>query len=374
MRILILTPDFPLWDGGVAAVAENLADFLQRAGQHVTVFTPTQTPHDAAFDDGQKYRVIRLRNLKDRFYKYFLGHWRLRSLLIRERFDCILATNWFPYAPIAVACAPNTPLFVCVYGNDFLETRWRRPFWHRRMVRALEGSQLLLAGSVGSAEAIGEFWPPAKNKTVVLTPAVDPDEFFVTAPATSPSPPILLTLARLVERKGQDMVLRALPLILNEFPQTQYWIGGRGSDLSRLQKLVADFGIQNNVRFLGFVPREERVKLYQQCAIYLMPSRSIGEKGDFEAFGITFLEANACGKPVIGGRSGGVTDAVLDGVTGLLVDPCSPEEIAEKTLQLLRHPADARQLGQQGRQRIERELNWKVTVQKLLALVQHGKA
>jgi len=156
---------------------------------------------------------------------------------------------------------------------------------------------------------------------------------------------------------------------LNEFPDTEYWIAGRGSDTERLKTLAAELGVQSRVQFLGLVPQEERVRLYQRCTIYLMPSRTIAEKGDFEGFGITYLEANACEKPVIGGRSGGVADAVVDGMTGFLVDPNSAAEISEKTLRLLRDPALAMQMGRRGRERIISELNWKMTTDKLLNLL-----
>ena len=165
------------------------------------------------------------------------------------------------------------------------------------------------------------------------------------------------------------MVIRAMPAILKEFPRTEYWIAGRGPYLDTLKTLVAELGLQRQVRCLGFISSSERLKLYQRCAVYLMPSRAIDERRDFEGFGITFLEANACGKPVIGGRSGGVADAVLDGVTGFLVDPNSPADIAVKTLRLLRDPALARKLGQQGRERVERELNWENTTRKVLELI-----
>jgi phosphatidylinositol alpha-1,6-mannosyltransferase len=172
-----------------------------------------------------------------------------------------------------------------------------------------------------------------------------------------------------VARKGQDTVIRALPKILKEFPDVQYWVAGRGAHLASLKALVTQLGLEDNVQFLGFVSAEQRLRLYQECTIYLMPSRTIGDQGDFEGFGITYLEANACGRPTIGGRSGGVADAVLDGETGFLVNPESPDEIAEKTLRLLRDPELAARLGRQGRERIERELNWDATARKLAGLI-----
>ena len=351
--------------------AEKLAEFLTRAGHDVTVATPHQLPGDDAFDARQRYRVRRLRNVKDRYLKYAYSHWRLRPLLRGWTFDHVIALTWFPYANAALHLAPAAPLTLFAHGNDFLESRWRKPFWKRRMEKAFAGAGRIIAVSRETERALRQMFPGIESKIRLLLPAVDPAEFFPSPQIQGP--PVLLSLGRVVPRKGQDMVIRALPTILREFPKAEYWIAGRGADAERLKTLAVELGVQPQVHFLGLVAAEERVRLYQRCAIYLMPSRTIESKGDFEGFGITFLEANACGKPVIGGHSGGVADAVLDGVTGLLVDPHSPDEIAEKILRLLRDGDFAAQLGRQGRERVECELNWQHTTEQLLNLLPNDR-
>jgi phosphatidylinositol alpha-1,6-mannosyltransferase len=163
-----------------------------------------------------------------------------------------------------------------------------------------------------------------------------------------------------VERKGQDKVIEALPLIKREIPDIRYVICGRGNDEARLRRIAAEKGVAGEVVFAGFVPNEERGAFYDACDVYVMPSREIPEKGDIEGFGMTYLEANSFGKPVIGGMSGGVSEAVIDGVTGLLVDPCDVEAIAGACIRLLRDPVLAGRLGRQGRDRVVREFNWDV--------------
>jgi phosphatidylinositol alpha-1,6-mannosyltransferase len=113
---------------------------------------------------------------------------------------------------------------------------------------------------------------------------------------------------------------------------------------------------------------------YNLCDAYIMPSREIASSGDTEGFGITFLEANACEKPVIGGNSGGVVDAIVDGETGLLVDPLDPAAIAEKAILLLTDKALAEKLGIQGRERIEKGFTWRVITEKMMKeLGSHGE-
>ena len=367
MKVLIVTADFPKWDGGVAVLGEKLAGFMHKDGVDVAVLTPLQLDGDAEFDRQQGYRIIRTRNIKDRYLKYVYASWCVRRRMNREKFDAVLATTWFPFAPAALNFSPKVPVSVMAHGNDFLEPRWQKRFWNRRMSRVFHQASHRITCSRESQRALAGMYPAVANRIDVLFPAVDPQEFPCTPPPSGP--PILLTLGRLVERKGQDMVLRALPVILKQFPDAEYWIAGRGSDRLRLEELASTLGISGRVRFLGFVPAAERIQLYQRCHMYLMPSRTIGDKGDFEGFGITYLEANACGRPVIGGRSGGVEDAVKDGETGFLVDPHSPEEIADRVLRLLNEPGLAEKLGRQGRERIDRELNWSVVAREMRRLL-----
>lgn len=365
--ILLFSPDFPPWDGGVAVWAEKLAQFVMRQGRHVVVAAPQQLAEDAAFDARQSYPVVRLRSFKDRYLKYVSAHLTVRRLVRAYRPAHILALTWHPFANAALRWAPAAPLTLIAHGNDFMESRWQRPFWRRRMSRAFAGARHVIAVSRETERALTRLLPGLAAKTTVLYPGVDPEEF--PCLGQPPEPPVLLTLGRVVQRKGQDRVIQALPAILSEFPEVEYWIAGRGADVPRLQALARELRLERKVRFLGFVPAEERIRLYERCSVYLMPSRTIGERGDFEGFGITYLEANACGRPVIGGRSGGVTDAVLDGETGFLVDPESPCEIAARTIELLRDPALAARLGAQGRTRIEREMNWDVATRRLLELM-----
>jgi phosphatidylinositol alpha-1,6-mannosyltransferase len=175
----------------------------------------------------------------------------------------------------------------------------------------------------------------------------------------------LLTVARLREPyKGHDNVLRALPLIAERVPDVRYVVVGDGPLRPRLEALADELGVRPRVDFAGAVPDAELRRRYRECDVFVMPSRE-EPSGGAEGFGIVFLEANAAGKPVVGGRSGGTPDAVLDGVTGLLVDPTSVPEIAAACTRLLADPEVAGRLGAQGRRRVESELVWPRVIARL---------
>lgn len=146
--------------------------------------------------------------------------------------------------------------------------------------------------------------------------------------------PIILCLARLDERKGQDALIKAMPAILQRIPEAALLVVGGGPDGPRLRALVEELNLQASVVFTGSVSDEEVVAWYRTADIYVMPNRTT-DSGDTEGFGLVFLEAGACGLAVIGGRAGGVVDAVRDGETGFLVNGRSSSEIAEACIRLL---------------------------------------
>ncbi len=175
--------------------------------------------------------------------------------------------------------------------------------------------------------------------------------------------PTLLTVSRIVKAnryKGHDVVLRALSRVGAQIPDLSYVIVGEGDDVDYLERLAGEFGVRENVAFAGRVSDEELPLLYNTCDAFIMCSREDrGRRGILaEGFGMALVEASACGKPVIAGRSGGVPDAVLEGVTGLLVDPCDSDAVAAVIVKVLREPDLAKTLGTSGREGVESQMNW----------------
>lgn len=168
---------------------------------------------------------------------------------------------------------------------------------------------------------------------------------------------ILLTIGRLDERKGHDMVLRALPEIIKKIPNIMYLIVGHGKGEPRLNNIIKELKLSEYVKFTGKISDSELVDYYNICDIFIMPNREL-EGGDTEGFGMVFLEANACGKVVIGGRCGGAIEAIEDGISGLLVNPYSTEDIASKTISLLKDELITKQMGEAGLKRAVNDFDW----------------
>ncbi len=174
---------------------------------------------------------------------------------------------------------------------------------------------------------------------------------------------LILTISHLIPRKGNDMVISSLPIILKSVPNLTYLIVGKGHYKEHLIELIEKCNVKANVIFAGYVPDEELADYMNACDIFVMPNRKEGY--DVEGFGIVFLEASACKKPVIVGNSGGAVDAVIDGETGFLVDPYSKEDISEKITKLLVDSKTRIAMGENGYRRIKDELNWKQVINKI---------
>lgn len=179
---------------------------------------------------------------------------------------------------------------------------------------------------------------------------------------------LLFSLGRLVKRKGVDKVISALRLIYQKYPDInlEYIVAGKGPDEEYLKDLVrTELGDKfcHKVKFVGELSEKEKWSLFSMIDIFVMPARNIA--GDFEGFGIVYLEANLCGKVVIAGNSGGVPDAVENNINGLLVDPENEEEIAQAIIELCADKNRREKLGEQGRQRALIKFNWKHQVENI---------
>jgi phosphatidylinositol alpha-1,6-mannosyltransferase len=170
--------------------------------------------------------------------------------------------------------------------------------------------------------------------------------------------PVVLTVGNLVERKGHDMVIQALAQVIRQVPDTTYLVVGDGPYRDDLDRLARAAGVRDHVVFAGRVDADRLPEIYALSDVFVMPSRIRSTTRDVEGFGLVFLEANACGKPVIGGRTGGIPEAIVDGKTGFLVEPESVPDIAGRLATVLTDPELAAEMGRQGRSRVQTGFSW----------------
>ncbi|MEK6705775.1 MAG: glycosyltransferase family 4 protein [Candidatus Poribacteria bacterium] len=177
---------------------------------------------------------------------------------------------------------------------------------------------------------------------------------------------IILSISRLVPRKGHDLAILAVNELLRDMPDVTYIIVGGGPEFENCKKLVKKMSLDNNIKFTGQVPDEDIVNYYYLSDLFVLPCRHIKETSDVEGFGLVFLEANYCGRPVVGGNSGGIPDSVEHGKTGFIVDPADRKDIAQKIKLLLTNDDLRTKMGVYGRKRVIEFFNHDITVKKIM--------
>ena len=273
-------------------------------------------------------------------------------------YDLIIA-NHVALAPAAAMMKLifRTPYWVCCHSVEI--------WWGTSKVRhaALKNADLILPVSRYTADVIEKLDGIQSSRVKVVYNAI-PDSFVKLLLAEESlrdsirklgaDGPLLLSVSSLVrgnEFKGLDTVIRALPRILKTRPGVRYAIVGEGEIRPMLESLAAEIGVAENVTFLGEVSDSELAELYRRCDVFVLPSRGQERRGEVggEGFGRVYVEAALAGKPVVGSRSGGASEAVLDGITGFLPNPLSIDDVAEALLAILNEPPLAARMGSAGR-------------------------
>jgi len=357
MKTLLFTLEYPPFYGGVANYYGNL---IKHWPQPDEIFILSN-------NDG-----CLIKNWS--WPKWLPAVWQLKKEIKKNKISHVLVGHILPLGTVAWLLSKfiDFKYSVILHGLDFaFAGRSFRKRWLAKKI--LNQAENIVCANSYTAKLVADFLG-SKGKIVVVNPGI----------ASRPSPIahrpsqikekynlenkfVLLTVGRLVKRKGIDLVLACLPEVLRQVPDLVYAIIGDGPEEENIKKLVAGLKLKKNVLMIDNADNEERNAWYNVCGIFIMPARQIGN--DFEGFGIVYLEANLANKPVIAGDSGGVRDAVVDGLNGLLVNPENKEEITEAIIKLVRDENLRKKLGEKGRERTIKEFSWEKQIGKIYNLI-----
>lgn len=364
-KILCITNDFGPRAGGIETFVIGL---IERLPKHsVIVYTSSQegsAPFDARWREVFGVEVIRDRS------RILLPTFRVgRNVqkLARER--AITRVFFGAAAPLGLLShglrkVGVKKIVALTHGH---EVWWAKLWPFNRLMRRI-------GTGVDHLTYLGDFTRSAISKAlseeaidsmVKIAPGIDTHHF---APQSESAQlkaalgltgkKVLVSVGRLVHRKGQDTLVDALPLILEEIPDAHLMFVGEGPRKKFMQQRAEKLGISSHITFIGRIHYQDLPKYICVGDIFAMPSRSRMAGLEVEGLGIVYLEASACGLPVLGGLSGGAPDAVIDGQTGLVVDGTSPQAVARAAVHLLHNEAVAIELGMRGRQWIIDEWQW----------------
>jgi phosphatidyl-myo-inositol dimannoside synthase len=361
-KVLIITNDFPPRVGGIQAFVYSLA---QQLPAQVVVYAPAWRG-DILFDQAQPFPVVR----HTTSLMLPVPRVRRRAIEIMKSYSCetVLFGAAAPLALLAPSLrkAGAQRIIALTHGH---EAGWA----------ALPGASSLLrriGDSVDVMTYLGGYFrgrlaralsPPAIARMQPFAPSVDTETFRPGAGGLAirqrlglAQRPVILCVARLVARKGQDTLIRALPDVLARGDAVLVFVG-HGGYSGELRNLARKLGVAANVVFAGEVPGADLPAYYDAATVFAMPCRTRLGGLDVEGLGISALEAAATGLPAIVGDSGGAPDSVIDGETGFVVPGRDPKAVAKRLNQLLADPAFARAMGQKGRAWMERAWRWNST-------------
>ena len=334
MKIHVWVPDYASAIGGIQTFSRFMVRALRDVfpESEIAVFSKNDTCYpDPASDPANSFTPMGWWTPKLRTPEFA---WELFRSAARERPDFIIAGH-VNFAPVAYWLQKlfAIPYVAIGYGVEVWDIS------NRRIRGALRSANHLLAISEFTRRRMASTLDLDLNRIGILPCTFDPEQFY---PGRKPhyllkrygitkNQPVVLTITRLAgaERyKGYDQILRGLPKVRDAFPDIRYVLGGRGRDRPRIEALIRELGVAENVTLAGYVPDYELRSHYNLCDVFAMPSKG-------EGFGIVFLEALGCGKSVLAGNKDGSVDAVLNGALGVLIDPDNINEIANALITIL---------------------------------------
>jgi len=373
-KTFLITNDLGPRAGGIESFVLGL---LERVVKNSVVILTSYQSKSKEFDQElfEKYGAIVIRDRS----KILLPTPRVARKAIKVMKEHQSSTIWFgAAAPLALLAkklrsAGATNIVALTHGH---EVWWAKLPLFRHAISKI-------SRNIDSLTYLGEFTKNAmlpaiadKSKLVKIAPGIDVDHF---APSEIDlkliqkhklqNRRVIVCVGRLVHRKGQDKLIEAMPEILKEFPDAVLLLVGQGPIRSMLDKSIRHLGLEHKVIFSGRIKFEDLPKYIQLGDVFAMPSRDRFFGLEVEGLGIVYLEASACGVPVIVGKSGGAPDAVIDNQTGLIVDGTNPKEISVAICKLLGDKDLATQMGRQGRQWVVENWRWQIWSEKFNALL-----
>jgi phosphatidylinositol alpha-1,6-mannosyltransferase len=294
---------------------------------------------------------------------------RVRKLIKRNKITQLHCGRVLPEGVIAWILNLFTGIpYVCYVHGEDLETAQSSREQYFICGQVIKRAKTIICNSQNSANIVAKFGAQAIAKTQVLHPGVDSDVFVpkekdeaVLSTLGWTGKKVALTVGRLQARKGQDMMIKAVPEIIKTIPNFLYAIVGDGSQKEELVELVDELSLQRHVQFFSEISDKEMLTCYQQCDLFILPNRTIGQ--DIEGFGMVLVEAQSCGKPVIAGDSGGTKETMLIGESGLVIDATQPQDIANSIIELMSDKEKMLYMGKKGRAHVINSLDWKALSQ-----------
>ncbi len=368
LDLLIFSFDYPPNDGGISRLCGELASQCSTNADAALVLT--QRPSDSAGVTPPQIMPppiteIRVTNRRP------LREWESLQILREYKEVPVISAIWYPEGLIATLAGVR-PRIILAHGTELTPTRslWRRAAWRKLQRWVLEAADLVVANSEYTGRLVEKAAPGSNVSAIPL--GVDTRKFCpgdrkaAKARFGVEGTTVVTTVSRLHEYKGHDVVLEALAAIPEKILSGfTYLIAGKGPERSRLEERAIRLGLETTVRWLDYVSDEDLPDLYRASDLFVLCTRE--SMHDVEGFGLAFLEAQACATPVVGTRTGGIPDSVIEGEGGWLIEQDDSRHLVNLLTDLATDPQRFRFAGLQARARVERHCTWEQYARRLAA-------
>ena len=368
MRILIVASEFPPGPGGIGRHAEALASHLARLGNQVTVAAPqpyVDAPARQAFLEAVPYTFVELGGLPRLLdVPARIG----RVLLAAGHADVVVGSGMSGLLAGSIAAlVRRRPLVAVAHGSEVAPTASRiGRLRHAITARALTAGRAVVCVSRYTADLVTAAAPRAR--IVVVPNGAEPWDGTPVRPDGVPEAPFLLTVGHVGERKGQDLVVQALPQVLERRPDVHYVVAGLATKGADLVAAAEQLGIGDRVHLLGPVGESEKAWLYDHAALFVLPARRT-RTGDVEGYGIVIVEAALRGLPSVVAAGSGAAEAVEDGVTGIVVPAEDPAALGGALADLLGDRAGRDRLAAAAQRAAAEEGTWAHRIERYAAVL-----
>ena len=383
-NVAIITGHFPpCKGGGIAEWALGIARELPKIGYQTSVYATNRKDRDLTVHKDESFSCVTMygRNWHE-FHKWYSMYY-MWKILNKNPETIFIATTWgmaksYSYLKKKY---PLSKMIVVAHGLEV--TRLKEGKELTTFKNVVNDSDLILCVSKYTKNEIIDRVDGIETNHIKFLPnGVDINRFFPVENTSGflnrynipENSNIILTLARIIRRKGHDTVIKCLPSLIKKFPNIQYVIAGphrkKDTYLDELKLLAKELSVENHIVFVDYIPDSDLNEIYSRSQVYVMVSRTYNDIGDSEGFGITFLEANACGCPVIGSNEGGIPDAVENNKNGLLVPADDIKSLTKAIEKFLEDQSFRRKIIDQGIERVNNDFTWeKLTIKMVKYLI-----
>lgn len=382
MKALLVSSEFPPGPGGIGTHASELASGLVGRGWDVGVATSQDYATDAeiaGFNRAQTFGITRFRSVPGAPLEALYRESVLARLIRRDTPDVLIASGSRSVLLAAARWAGRRRPWIAIgHGTEF----GRRRGWEAAAVRAAfrRATAVVCVSEYTRRQMRDAGIHPSLD--AVIPNGADPERFRrlpgsqadgVRRELGIPEGALIVTVGNVTRRKGQDVVVRALPAILERIPSVQYALAGLPSRSAEIRRLAGEMGVSERVHLLGRLDATRLVRLLNAADVFAMTSRRT-EDGDFEGYGIAVVEAALCGCPSVVAADSGLAEAIEDGRTGESVPQDDPSATARAIVALLEDTERRRAMGQAARERAEREQTWAHRIAQYEALLREVTA